>query len=233
MKKIKIFGTLLIIASLLSCDKRKDYFGENNKGAVVNYHLLNSHSGTTSTLNGDYLIDTLKLGQNYKMNLSISDEAQSVSVSFTGQGGLLVDGLSFTSGKLTNGTHLFEWVESTEGTFEFDIKVTDNYGVENIRHFKIVVFENKVPYTYWTVENVGALNPLEKEIVVYGTDQDEIYGGSILYYQYIINGDTTNNPYNHLNYIFPSAGNYFISVRAMDSNWEWGNQISINNYPIN
>lgn len=223
----------VLIVGLISCDKRKDYYGDNNQVAGVNYQLLNSHSGTTSILNGDNLIDTLKLGQTYKMNLSINDEAPSVNVVFSGGGSLVVDGSAFSSSTLTNGTHYVEWSIGTEGVYQFDIKVTDNYGLESVRHFEIIVFDNKVPYTSWVVEDVGALNPLEKKIVVTGSDQDEIYGGSILYYQYIINGDTTNNPYSHLNYIFPSAGNYFISVRAMDSNWEWGNEISINNYPIN
>lgn len=233
MKSIRIIGIVALLTLTYSCDKRSDYFGDNNEPAGLNFQLLNSHSGTTSTLNGDNLIDTLKLGQEYKMNLTINDEAPSVTVLFSGQGNLTVDGSSFTSGQLSNGNHQVNWNVVAPGTYQFDISITDNYGVSSVRHFKIVVFDNKVPYTYWVLNDVGALNSLEKEIVVSGYDQDEIYGGSILYYQYIINGDTTNNPYNHLNYIFPSAGNYFISVRAMDSNWEWGNEISINNYPIN
>lgn len=217
---------------LISCDKRKDYYGDINEPSDVNIALLNSHSSYSATINEKNYKDTLKLNQIYKMNIALADESNFVKVVFLGDGALAIDSVVFASGDVACGMHLFEWTAVNEGLNNFVLKFTDVYGVESIYNFQIFVFENKTPVTSWELFHVGNLDPLEKKIVVTGEDGDQIYGGNILYYEYVIGSDTTFYPGNQFFYVFPSAGNYTIGVRAMDSNYEWGNQITINNFPI-
>lgn len=228
------FILFVLFLGLVSCDKRKDFYGTSNSAVTGQLFLLNTHSGATAIWNNERSVsDSLKLNKTYKFKINVTDENAMVKGVFSGDGSIVMNGSSFTAANVSTGMNTFEWTAVNEGWNLFYLTFEDSYGIETAYEFNIFVFENKLPYTTWVLEHVGNLSPLEKRIVVTGSDGDQIYGGNILYYQYIINGDTTNFPGSQFYYVFPSAGNYSIGVRAMDNNWQWGNEITISNYAIN
>jgi hypothetical protein len=232
---MKFFLFLTVVTfCFFSCDKRKDVFSNSNINPIVGLDLLNSHSSLSSTIDvsSGNVTDTLKLGNDYTFSLSLADENSFLNCEFSGDGDLLLNNSAFVSGNLPTGNHTFTWNISAIGTYNFQVKIFDDYEKEVIYKFKIVVFLNRVPNTWWEVVHDGSLGPLHKKIVVHGSDQDQIYGGGIVYYQYILGSDTTLFTHSTLNYIFPSSGIYLISVKAMDNDGDWGNQIVINNYFI-
>lgn len=218
----------------ISCDKRSDYFENENEAISSAITFGNSHTWYSASPQGyNSWQDTLKHGFNYEFILDILDENDQVEIEFIGDGSMNMNGSSLTMDNYPVGTYSFSWTPDTTGDFSFDVKIRDVYDVTTTYHWNMHVFENRVPITWWEVLNTNALSPLHKTIKVHGNDGDAIYGGSILYYRYVIGSDTTDHPYADMEYVFPSSGNYTISVKAMDSNNEWGNEITIGNYPIN
>lgn len=235
----QIFYALLMGVALVSCDKREDLFYKTNQAIVSTMNLQNSHSGYSATINGNAIQDTVKLGFDYRFDILTSDENESIRIEFEGDGTMLMDGGVLTSGNYLNGNHEFVWGVTTPGEYSFKVKLIDVYDVETVYNFSIHVFENRLPYTWWEVIDDNSLGPLHKIIRVHGGDGDQIYGGEITYCRIQIDNNIDDYPaatWNGLqdyHYIFPAPGNYTISVKAMDSNGEWGNEIILNNYPIN
>ena len=237
---MRLLILVMIVGLFVSCDKRKDLFQENNQPVSTVLQLENGHSAVSATYVDQFTVrDTLKLNQTYRFSLKIIDEDGFSSVEFSGDGAMEVNGNAFTSSDLTNGIHEFEWTADTTGVKSFSLKITDTYGEVVQYDFSLFVFYNIVPNIWWEVIDDGSLGPLHKRIRVHGGDGDDLYGGDIIYCRFVIDSDTTDFPtadWNGLmdmNYVFPSAGTYTISVKAMDSNYEWGNEITIANYPIN
>lgn len=233
MRKLLFIYAALTAILVVSCDKRKDLFKDENTAAVMSIQLQNSHSPWSSTTSGNYTRDTLKVGTNYSFMLLVTDEASELELIFEGNGSLTVDGQPFVHGTITGGNHVVVWSPDTTGLRSFELKVVDVYDVATSYNFDIFVFVNWVPHIDWTIVDVNQLDPYEKKIIVDGQDQDQLYGGNIIYYQYIIDSDTTNYPWNSMNYIFPGPGSYDIGVRAMDSNYEWSNMVFISDVVIN
>jgi len=233
MKTILIV-TAVLYFSLISCDKRKDLFWETNNGPVTALTLENVHSSYSHTkINDSTYIDTLKLGSYYRFKIDLSDENASMDFSFVGDGQLYKNGSLFNgASSIENGVHSFEWLPDTTGSQTFKIAFTDVYGARKSYQFTINVFINRVPTLSWILESVGNLSPLEKRIVLNAHDGDEVYGGQILYYEYVINSDTTLYPGSTFYYVFPEQGSYLISVRAIDSNLEWSDAVTIDPYLI-
>lgn len=229
--------TILIILAvgllLLSCDKRADILTEDNHAPEVSIQINNQYAYLTANVSANSVVDSCKYNRYYRFELSIQDESPLVNISFTGDGNLFMNGSSFQNGDYANGTYQFEWNDSIPGLKSFEITVMDPLGGEKTYYFGITVFENIPPSISWQLIHVGQLSPLEKKIEVSGNDGDVYFGGGIIYYQYIINGDTTNYPSPNFFYVFPQAGQYNIGVRAMDSDYEWSNEVTINNYQIN
>lgn len=216
----------------LSCDKRTDYFESINEEVQSVLTLGNSHSSVSGTINDKTIIDTLKQGNDYSFSLNLIDESE-FNLSFEGDGDLEMNNIPFNSGNLVSGSYDFLWKIDTVGVYNFSIKIIDNYSVETVYSFTINVFYNKTPQIWWELIDDGSLGDLHKKLVVHGADQDELFGGGIIYYQYVIGVDTTNHPYSEMNYIFPSDGLYDIGIKAMDNNYEWSNEVFIHNYPVN
>lgn len=234
MKKILFVCSLVFL--VVSCDKRKDLYKENNLAANLKVELLNSHSSFSSTkINDLNYIDTLKMAHYYRFKVNITDENDYVDISFNGVGTMYMDGniVNSTNTKVLVGEHLFEWVADTTGDRNFQLKFIDAYEIEQVLTFKINVFINRLPNVLWSIIDVGNISPLEKKIVVTAPDADAIYGGGINYYEYVINQDTTYYTGPVMYYVFPSAGSYLISVRARDNDNQWSNAYVVSNYVIN
>lgn len=227
---------LLALLSLLwSCDKRKDLFRETNQGSNVLVTLNNPQSPVSSEkISETEFIDTTKLSKLYRFSINLSDESDYVMIEFIGSGTMHMDGnpLSGSAVEAVVGLHNFEWQAPAVGNHDVTIKLTDVYDVVTEVKFHLHVFTNLIPTVIWQVQDVGNVSPLEKKIVVNGLDQDQLYGGGILYYEYVINQDTTYYPTNQFYYVFPSAGNYLISVRAKDNDNEWSAASVVSNYSI-
>lgn len=234
MKSVLLF--LLAGTIIYSCDKREDTYASKNNAPVGSVTLLNQNSPITATwLSDSVVIDTLKLGRYFRFRMELEDETYSLGFDYNGSGDLYKNGSLFSSAtEIESGSHLFEWYpnQNQTGDVSFTIKLTDAYGKMKTYKFNIHVFDNRIPEVSWEIENVGFVGPLDKKIVVSGSDGDELYGGSILYYEYVINQDTTISPSNEFNYVFPQSGNYRISVRAMDSDNTWSNAVTIDPYVI-
>ncbi len=229
MKYIIIALTFIIF----SCDKRKDYYSTTNKASTVSLAVTNPSTSFSTTIDGNNITDTMKLGQKYTFSLGVTDEATNVDLVFQGDGSIKMDGTAFTTTSvLRNDNHLFEYDPNSVGDKYFTLTFKDVFGVETIYNFHIVVFLNRIPTIDWALFNTNLLSPLDKTIVVTGQDGDYIYGGNIVYYQYVIGADTTLTESNELHYVFPSVGNYLISVKCKDSNSEWSNEITVGNYVI-
>jgi hypothetical protein len=235
-KPLKLISTIIVLIAIItctSCDKRSDYFLAKNEKPLATVSLANTFSYLTANVSGNNYSDSLKWGNNYKIKLTLYDDAGSVTLKFLGDGELYHDSVLFNEKVFQNGEVNLIWSPDTLGVESFSIVVVDNYGIEKVLNFQFTIFLNITPTISWDIENVGFLDPLEKKIVVTGEDGDRLYGGSIIYYQYVINSDTTLHPYPFMYYIFPSPGNYTISVKCMDSNFAWSNVITLNNYLIN
>lgn len=232
MKYLIALFTLALI--VVSCDKRKDFYRESNKTPDGTLTLDNTHSSVSSTIvNDSTIIDTLKIGFVYRFTISFEDESESADFDYSGDGNLYEYGFNCSNNDhISTGTHMYEWSPTTIGENYFTIRITDKYGKTIVYNFHVHVFDNRVPQISWVLEDVGNITPLEKKIVVSGNDGDALYGGSVLYYEYVINQDTTLYPGNEFFYIFPQAGNYLISVRAFDSDNQWSNPVIIDPYAI-
>lgn len=230
MKHLTILFCLIF---LFSCDKRKDFFTNQNIPSTGYLKLTDPLNSLTSTINGNSVIDTLKLGQSFTFTFQITDENQYLNLKFDGDGELKMDGASFTQNDITrNDKHSFVWTSNLIGDNNFQLIFKDKYGAETIYNYKIIIFKNRIPKISWLIKDIGILSPYEKEIDVSGLDGDDLYGGKIIYYQYIINQDTTLFTGNKMKYIFPGQGLYNISVRAKDNDDEWSDPVIISNYPI-
>lgn len=236
MKKFIIF--ILSSLILLSCDKRKDfYYLENeNSNFSISHELLNNHSYYSATISDNLIIDTVKIGNDYHFKLKFNKEENIVDFTYNGIPELKINSIDYSSNSIKLETN--EWIDFSviivnEGVYNLSFVITDSYGKSKTLKLKLVVFINRLPIiTDWIIYTVGDLSPLHKRILLTAKDPDEIYGGGISYYQYIINGDTTNYPDNQMNYIFPSSGYYSFGFRCKDNDGYWSNIIQINNYYI-
>lgn len=235
MKKIIIIFAVTLL--LISCDKRKDFYYMENENAefVIQNQLSNSHSYYSATINGNTIVDTVKLGNDYDFKLKIGKAEQFVKLTYSGNMLMKINGDDYTSpvDVTTKEWINFKLVPYTVGTFDLVLVFLDSYDKIQTINLRLVVFDNRTPViSNWILYSVGNLSTLHKKIVLTANDPDQIYGGGISYYQYIIGSDTTNHPSNELNYIFPAVGNYDIGIRCKDNNGAWSNFIQVSNFYI-
>jgi hypothetical protein len=227
---------LSIALLFFSCDKRKDIFLLNNQAIGVSIVPLNAHAQISfGTLNDGYR-DTMKLGLPLTYTIQLSDEIDIASYKFTGSGVLFMNGQEIqpqTNYSLSTGqTNNLSWETNVLGDHSFVLTFTDSYGVETVKTFYIHVFDNWVPNINWSLNLVGNFTPREYKFNVVGHDKDLLWGGGTVYYEYVINQDTTLFPYNDMSYVFPEAGSYYISVRCKDNDNSWSNLVVNANYII-
>lgn len=233
MKKIFIIITGLFI--LFSCDKRKNYYYLENQsdGFSVSYNLLDSHSSETAVRDKVSFIDTAKIGFDYHFRIKIKKLEKSVRMKYSGNILLKVNNDDYVDeiDINTNTWINMSLVPFNEGPHELNIVFEDSYGKTKELNIKLFVFNNRSPViSDWILYTVGDLSPLHKRIILTANDPDEIYGGGISYYQFIINGDTTNYPGHEMDYIFPAEDYYDFGIRCKDNNGAWSNFIQVSNY---
>lgn len=235
MKK-EIIYIIALVFLLISCDKRKDIFKNGNKAITAKVYGTNYHSQFTETINGNYIIDTVKRRIGYRFKLNSVDEIDEIKVVFNGPGDLYYKGIQVnaldTLKVNINENAGFHWKPSSTGLQNISLDLVDSYDITTRIKFELVVFENMTPIIDWELLDINNLNNLDKQFKVNGNDRDSKWGGKIMYYEYVINTDTTLYTQNNMSYVFPSEDTYYISVRAFDNDSTWSNLYVNANYII-
>lgn len=207
---ILIYSCLIIL--LTACDKRSDMYTTYNTTPIIEIRK----EGTT--LFQTMLYDSVKSSTTeYNIEYRILDEE-----TLTAKGnkyGELGGDKFMMDGKFAR----YTIDGSIIGNRFIELSVTDSYGKEGKAKATFYVFDNLPPVALFTAFKLGVFDPLEYKIDAgLSYDRDAKYGGKIIEYEFIINTTyIVNTPFNNINYIFPSTGNYTISVRVKDDNNSW------------
>ena len=210
MKKIiHIVGCLTII-SISACDKRKDFYEGLNVAPVIEMRK----QGTSVFATG--LNDSIKkMFPDYNLELKLVD-VENLPLNYS---------VSTSTDKfiVTNNFGSFSPDTTKLGIHTILFSATDKYNVTTNARATFTVFDNIPPVALFTSTRTAVYDPLQFNIDASASyDGDAKYGGQIVQYQFIINTSyVVTTAFNNINYIFPSTGNYTISVRVQDNNGVW------------
>ena len=209
MKTINIIY-LFILVLLSACDKRKDFYEGMNVAPVIEMRK----QGTGAFVTG--LNDSIKkMFPNYNLELKIVDVETLI----------LNNSLTTSSDKfvVTNNIGLFTPDTTKLGIHSIVFTTTDKYNLTTTAMATFTVFDNIPPVALFTTTHTAVYDPLQYNIDASASfDGDAKFGGQIVKYQFTINTSyVVTTTFNNINYIFPSTGNYTISVRVQDNNGVW------------
>lgn len=213
MKHLLYIFISVIIVSLSSCDKRKDYF----QGIAVENNMAPEFAIRKYGLGGNYtqtVADSLWTNvQGLKIEYTIKDEAD--------------DKDEFSSSVL-QGSGTVKFIDSLKQvTFTalgmnkniFLLTATDKFGKTATCTVEVVCFPNRAPAAKLTVTQINQASQREIKISTnLSTDPDMPYGDSFKEYFYRI-GPTysVTTPYNSINYIAASTGTVMVYLKVKDS----------------
>jgi hypothetical protein len=125
--------------------------------------------------------------------------------------------------EMSNNVGVFRPDTTKLGIHKISFSATDGYQASSTAVANITVFDNLPPVALFTAFKLGVFDLLEYKIDASSSyDGDLKFGGKIVEYEFIINTTyKVNTGFNNINYIFPSAGNYTVSVRVKDDNNAW------------
>lgn len=223
-------SAILLVALLFfcSCDTRKDF----NAGLNLMPQIQIRKDDSNFNPQGSYqqiLTDSLKLSQSlyyfdYWLQTNETPPSVSVTVNITGTG--------FFQNPVEPGMVRYVFCPNTVGFQSVNFKVVDAYGLTAASCLNLTTFFNLPPVAKLTYLNTSVLDPLQYKLDASGSyDKDAKYGGAIINYQFSISPNyQVITPYNSISYIFPSPGNYQITLRVEDNDNEWspGNVLYIN-----
>ena len=209
MKKIKII-CFFILVLITSCDKRKDFYEGQNIAPVIEMRKQGAPTFVTA------LNDSIKkMFPNYNLELKIVD-VETLTLN---------NSLTTSSDKffVSNNIGLFTPDTTKLGIHGIVFTTTDKYNVTTNAMATFTVFDNIPPVALFTTTHTAVYDPLQYNIDASGSfDGDAKFGGQIVKYQFTINTSyVVTTAFNNINYIFPSTGNYTISVRVEDNNGVW------------
>lgn len=244
MKKILIYTIPLfaLFGAATGCDSRRDVFFEGKEKpslALLRTYLLNAPAAGAITIE-----DSLKLfpGNRYPYLAELADPKLVLTFSVSGQnlggshymGGTAWDGMAVEK---ETGTLQMHYEPLVTGSHTFGLMAEDKYENKAFADVKLTVFDNLPPVASLNVLQQQNLMPLERIISGAGSyDRDEKFGGFLERWLFTVNSntvtDTVDVPFNGVNYIFPSPGQYNISLRVKDNNGVWSPSVS-GTYTIN
>jgi len=209
MKTINII-CLFILVLLSACDKRKDFYEGMNVAPVIEMRK----QGTGAFVTG--LNDSIKkMFPNYNLEIKIIDvETLTLNNSLTTSTDKFV---------VSNNVGLFTPDTTKMGIHGIVFTTTDKYSLTTTAMATFTVFDNIPPVALFTTTHTAVYDPLQYNIDASASyDGDAKFGGQIVKYQFTINTSyVVTTAFNNINYIFPSAGNYTISVKVQDNNGVW------------
>lgn len=211
MKKLNYLFLAILVSSISACDKRKDFYGDIN--AAPKIEMRKKGIGTYSTGLNDSI---KKLFPDYYLDLKVTDE-ENLTFNYS---------LVTTTDKyirLSENAIKFTPDTSKSGVHSIVFTASDAYEAAGSSTASFVIFDNLTPVALFKTAKIAVYDPLEYNIDASTSfDRDYKYGGQIVEYEFMINTTyKVNTQFNNINYIFPSAGNYTISVRVKDNNAIW------------
>lgn len=204
---------------IYSCDTREDFNINLNKAPELEVrrddNLFNPVYSYQSTIN-----DSFKLSEgNYYFDYRLLDDESAgtikIIISITGEGDFI------NNASVIETRYIFN--PQTTGFKNIILKVIDSYGLEANANINLTVFKNLLPVGILSYQKTAVLDSLEYRIKAdQSYDKDAKFGGKILFYEYSISPTyQVKTPSNYINYIFPVAGNYQVSLRVQDNDSIW------------
>ncbi|HMO39722.1 MAG TPA: hypothetical protein PKC76_09670 [Saprospiraceae bacterium] len=219
---------LLTVLAVVSCNKKNRSDGEVGTP-------FDKNAPTIRINNEESLRDTFKFGIDnlYTFQFSIKDDQTARLLSAS----KLDNGLVLYKGNILNNTSVdITGVEQGElqfralkaGFFSFAVKVTDPQGLSSFVLVELNALENKLPVPVLELIQTDAVAPGQVRISADKSfDADARWGGKIMKYEYDIEGFyKTETVRNTIDFIFPQAGTYRVSLRVMDNDQAWSAPIS-------
>lgn len=199
-----------------SCDTREDVFYNEKQNPNLNY---------TATNDVAVFSYVKQINLPYSIEVNISDMG---NVDFHVVGGdndftVTSAGMNVNAGLLNfpTGDHLLTFDTDSLGEYYFAIKCFDKYGKVDSLGLTLNVFDNWPPTANFTLTQFAGGYPHEYTFDSNGADPDQIHGGGLLRYIYVIDGEGISDslavPHKTFNYVFPQAGNYNIKHWTLDN----------------
>ncbi|HPI43683.1 MAG TPA: hypothetical protein PLH91_00495 [Tenuifilaceae bacterium] len=208
MKNILFLAFVALLFS--ACDDRDDYFAENNAAPTLKI-LVNGLE-----VFGEFS-DTIKLGHFYPVKCVFSDDKDENLTPFLASSSLNYFAFAYNE---VSKTLLLDG--KAEGMATATICVKDSYGKETKKSLVFTFIENLPPVARVSVEVVGSSGSKEVQVNATGSyDKDARLGGSIVLYEYNLDGYSFTTPSGFISYIFPTTGVKNIAVRVKDNNNVW------------
>lgn len=211
MKNLKYLFLIVIVTSIFGCDKRKDFYGEINAAPKIEMRKKGIGSYSTS------LNDSIKkMFPDYYLDLRVTDE-EMLTLNYS----LLTSSDKYV--RISENLVKFTPDTTMPGVHSIVFTASDAYEAIGASTAAFVVFDNLAPVALFKTTKIAVYDPLEYNLDASASfDRDNKYGGQVIEYEFTINTTyKVNTPFNNINYIFPSAGNYTISVRVKDNNGIW------------
>ena len=219
MRKIVIIALML---GVLSCEDRstKSFIESLNDPPKINF---------ANGVEVPILSDSLKVGIGggrpfYRINLQVTDGNSNLNrveySQLAGLGTLFQDrDTIFDSNIDINADILeFDYYPRTLGLHEFVIEAIDNFEESNSVRVQITAFDNLPPVAKFNVQRIGQLSRYQYRIdATESFDRDSRFGGRVSEYEYSVVGKIFKVFDSRLEFIFPDAGVYIVSVRVMDN----------------
>lgn len=221
---MKNLGICIILVLLFSCDTREDYYLLNNK--KPKFTIASNNSWSFNKNQSTTIIDTLKSGFDYKINLAWED-SNPLTLSYMDNlsSTLSYDGIKGNDFLLNNSKDAIINT-STIGDHNIDLKITDPFNESVLTKINLFVFNNLKPVGEFTATKLSSSSNInEYEFDASNSyDKDEKFGGEIVIYSYDISNTQTS--YNHTFnsnfskslFIFPDTGIYSINLIVYDNN---------------
>lgn len=211
MKKSNYLLLAVLVSSIFACDKRKDFYGDINSAPKI--EMRKKGTGSYSTGLNDSI---KKLFPDYYLDLKVIDE-ENLAFNYS---------LLNTTDKyvrLSENAVKFTPDTSKLGIHSIVFTASDAYEAAGTSTASFVIFDNLAPVALFKTTKIAVYDPLEYNIDSSTSfDRDYKYGGQIVEYEFTINTTyKVNTQFNNINYIFPSMGNYTISIRVKDNNGVW------------
>ncbi len=235
MRNMKHYIALILLVVLTqSCDKRLDYWEENNLSPSVPVSSYLNFWSDDSTFT-ELLVDSLRNTEDYYLVFARWDDRidhYKIMISEPSYGNLYYEGEeviydTYFDPGVDYGK--FRYIPSGTGTDVITITAIDAYERIGKTTFSVLVFDNLPPVIdNITIENIANISPREYEIDVSNSrDLDQKFGGSIYQYEYVVGDDTIRTPNDIINYVFSEAGVYTLSARAQDNEFVWSDYVTL------
>lgn len=225
---MKNLSIIIIGLAFFSCDTRLDHRLEINEKPTFKIRSTNDWSINSNKTFKTILNDSLKLGNEYEIEYSVTDDNESILLEKKDNlnSSLLYNFVpnDIQSVKVGKGDLIISAGEI--GFHQIKLEVTDQFENKHLNELNLTVFKNIIPVAEFSItENTNSNNP--KEYIFNASssyDQDAKFGGKIDQYIYEISNTQTNFSYtlpSNLKitpYLFPDTGTYSVSLRTIDNN---------------